>query len=74
MLGSAFGVLASYFILRAGAGTADYERVFLFSMIPAVFGLIILSFVREQKQARVKKTEAYPKVPGSRWTFDCGCF
>lgn len=62
MLGSAFGVLASYFILRAGAGAADYERVFLFSMIPAVFGLIILSFVREQKQTRVKKTEAHPKV------------
>lgn len=62
MLGSAFGVLASYFILRAGAGAADYERVFLFSMIPAVFGLIILSFVREQKQTRVKRTEAHPKV------------
>ena len=62
MAGSAIGVLASYFILRAGAGTADYQRVFLFSMIPAVFGLIILSFVRERKHAAVKKAEKHPRV------------
>lgn len=62
MLGSALGVLASYFILRAGAGTTDYQRVFLFSLIPAVCGMIVLSFVRERKQAAVKQAEKHPRV------------
>lgn len=62
MLGSALGVLASYFILRSSSGTTDFQRVFLFSLIPAVCGMIVLSFVRERKQNAVTTTEKLPRV------------
>jgi MFS family permease len=62
MAGSAIGVLAAYFILRSGTTTADYQRVFLYSLIPAVCGLIILSFVRERKHPAVMKAEKHPRV------------
>lgn len=62
MAGSAIGVLAAYFILRAGTTAADYQRVFLYSLIPAVCGLIILSFVRERKQAVVKQAQKHSRV------------
>ncbi|MEN6338710.1 MAG: MFS transporter [Clostridiaceae bacterium] len=62
MAGSAIGVLAAYFILRVGTTTGDYQRVFLYSLIPAVCGMIVLSFVREKKHAAVKKAEKHPRV------------
>ncbi len=62
MAGSAIGVLAAYFILHAGTTAADYQRVFLYSLIPAVCGLVILSFVRERKQAVVKQAQKHQRV------------
>ena len=63
MLGSALGILASYFLLMisagSGAGTgaggssgtkiAGYHRIFLISIIPAVLGVLALLLVKERR-------------------------
>ncbi|MEG2679691.1 MAG: MFS transporter, partial [Oscillospiraceae bacterium] len=51
MAGSAAGILVAYLLMTGGV--QDYKKLFLFSMIPAVFGLIALLFVKEKKQERL---------------------
>jgi len=51
-MGAAAGVIAAIFLVKAaGSGMArhDYQRIFLFSLIPAVFGVAALFLVREPK-------------------------
>ena len=50
MAGSAAGILVAYLLMTGGV--QDYKKLFLFSMIPAVFGLVALLFVKEKKQER----------------------
>ncbi|MEG2959261.1 MAG: MFS transporter [Oscillospiraceae bacterium] len=51
MAGSAAGILVAYLLMTGGV--QDYKKLFLFSMIPAVFGLVALLFVKEKKQERL---------------------
>ena len=57
MLGSALGILITYFIMRSlhGEGVFDYKRMFAFSMIPAVLGLLMFAFVKQKNEPRVAK-------------------
>ncbi len=55
MAGSALGILISYLILRGMGGNIAYRRIFLFSMLPAALGILVLSLVRETKRVRVPK-------------------
>ncbi len=51
-LGAAFGVaLAIWLVSSAGRdmAQADYRRIFLLSLIPAAFGIVVLFLVREKK-------------------------
>ncbi|MDP4128161.1 MAG: MFS transporter, partial [Bacillota bacterium] len=48
--GAALGVTIAYFLLIANA--TDFKRIFLFSMIPALLGVIVLFFVRQPREIR----------------------
>jgi MFS family permease len=52
MLGAALGILITYFILRSYSsgsdGVFDYKRLFAFSIIPAVLGLLMFAFVKQK--------------------------
>lgn len=52
-LGAIAGVLAAYFIITRYKG--DFKNVFLFSLIPAFLGVLLLFLVKEKK-----KDAAYP--------------
>ncbi|MEG0597414.1 MAG: MFS transporter [Oscillospiraceae bacterium] len=52
MAGSAAGILVAYLLMTGGV--QDYKKIFLFSMSPAVFGLVALLFVKEKKQERLE--------------------
>jgi len=52
MAGSAVGILISFFLVNYSKGTFNYKQLFIISAIPAVIGLIILSFVKEKKLPR----------------------
>ena len=51
MAGSALGALLAYLFLATAFG---YQKAFLFSMIPAAVGILIIPFIREEKCAVVK--------------------
>ncbi|MDL2318348.1 MFS transporter [Eubacteriales bacterium OttesenSCG-928-A19] len=51
MAGAAAGILITYFLLAKSDGAYDYKRLFLLSMIPAILGLCMFFFIREEKQA-----------------------
>lgn len=54
MAGSALGILIAYMLLsNSGSSSFDYQRLFFISIIPAILGLGVLLFVKEQKQPRV---------------------
>src|SRR5665647_724515 len=59
MAGSTLGILFAYLLLVNVAGPFDYKKVFALSAIPAVLGLLILTFVKESKERKVciKSTE-----------------
>lgn len=50
MAGSAAGALLAYFFI---AGGVSFHRAFLYSIIPAVIGIIIITLVREEKSCEV---------------------
>ncbi len=52
MAGSALGILVSFFLVRSSHDGFHYKNLFLLSAIPAVIGLVMLSFVREKKLPR----------------------
>ena len=51
MAGSAFGVMLAYFFIATNYG---YDKAFLFSIIPAVIGILIIFAVREDKNCTTK--------------------
>jgi MFS family permease len=55
MFGAALGILITYFIIRGSAGSYDYKRLFLLSVIPALLGLCMFIFVKEKKEQREEK-------------------
>lgn len=53
MSGSAIGILITYFILAsAGNNGFNYNRLFLISIIPAVFGLLMFVFIKEKRETQ----------------------
>jgi MFS family permease len=63
-LGSALGILITFFVfvrVTGGGGDFDYKRLFAYSMIPAVFGLVMFLFIKQ------KKKRAEPKVREAFW-------
>jgi len=56
MIGAALGLLVLYFIIRTANGIYDYKKLFLLSAIPAVLGLCMFIFVRQNKQPQEVKT------------------
>ncbi len=56
MAGSALGILIAYLLLSSsGSSSFNYQRLFGISIIPAVLGLAVLLFVKEQKQPRPER-------------------
>ena len=62
MSGAALGILITWFILRGMGDVFDYRKMFMLSIIPAVFGLLMFFFIKEKKGARsVKSREPFWK-------------
>ena len=66
MLGSALGILLTFFILRSlrgdGNNNFDYRKLFAISIIPAVFGLLMFVFIRQKnKPVELKAREPFWK-------------
>lgn len=61
--GAAAGVAIAYFLLTgvsSGTGTANFRRIFLLSLIPAILGVLAILLVRRpQKQVQVKGKVAF---------------
>ena len=57
MAGAAFGILATYFLLRGAGGNIDYSRIFIISIIPAMLGLCMFFFIKEKKEPRQKNAK-----------------
>jgi MFS family permease len=55
MAGSAAGILAAFFIMKAWKGEFAYKRLFLLSCIPAVFALLMFIFIKETGKPRASK-------------------
>jgi MFS family permease len=53
LLGTAIGILLAWFILSFGDN--EYRSIFIYSLIPAFIGLIILLFVKDKKIESVSK-------------------
>jgi MFS family permease len=52
MAGSAVGILIAYLLLRGAAGSFEYKKLFMISIIPAALGLIVLLLVKEKNAER----------------------
>jgi MFS family permease len=57
LLGTAIGILLAYFILTQY--DSDYSKLFLYSLIPAVFGVICVLFVKEKKEKIQQKSISF---------------
>jgi MFS family permease len=61
MAGAALGILITYFLIK-GAAFVDYNAVFMISMIPAVLGLFMFVFIKQDsKTQQTKKREPFFK-------------
>ncbi len=65
MAGSALGILIAYFLVRNAGGCWEYKRIFIVSMIPAVFGLAVLLLVKEKSSPAAPK-ERLPLLERAR--------
>lgn len=61
MLGSALGIFLAYLLLLNAKGNMDYKYIFILSMIPLFFALLVMAFVKEKKVAVVPKKEPFWK-------------
>ena len=59
MAGSAIGILLAYFIVQGNLNSSTYKTLFLVSMIPALIGLSMFTFIREKKGHSVKTREPF---------------
>lgn len=63
-LGAAVGVLIAYFLITSYK--ADYKNIFLFSLIPGILGVMVLSAVKEKHKPRQQKEWPKEKI-SFRW-------
>lgn len=54
-LGAFLGVLIVLLIVKAGSGKINYKNIFLFSLIPAVIGWLVLFRAKEKKALKPKE-------------------
>jgi MFS family permease len=62
LLGTAIGILLAWLILAGfvfSGGEDRYKTIFIFSMVPAIIGLMILFFVKDKKVERIGKAVAF---------------
>ncbi|MCX7026393.1 MAG: MFS transporter [Spirochaetes bacterium] len=59
MAGSAAGILAAYFIMKAWKGEYAYKRLFVISAIPAVVALFMFLFIKETGKPGKSKAPLY---------------
>jgi MFS family permease len=57
LLGTAVGILLAYIILTKNEN--DYQKIFLYSLIPAVIGVVFILFVKDKKQEVSKKAISF---------------
>ncbi|MDR2491287.1 MAG: MFS transporter [Spirochaetaceae bacterium] len=57
LLGTALGIFLAYIILSKNAG--DYKKIFLYSLIPALCGIICILFVKDSKEKSLKKAVSF---------------
>jgi MFS family permease len=57
LLGTAIGILLAWFILLSGDN--QYKKIFLYSLVPAFIGLVVLLFVKDKKRESTGKTIAF---------------
>ncbi|MDR2924142.1 MAG: MFS transporter [Treponema sp.] len=57
LLGTAAGILLAYVILSQNSG--DYRKIFLYSLVPAIIGIICIVFVKDNKEKLSKKTVSF---------------
>jgi len=61
-LGAVFGVLAAYYLFFRFSGSASvpvFNKIFLYSIIPAVLGVIVLFYARETCRGECVKKERF---------------
>ena len=60
MAGSAIGIFISYLLLKNAGEPFVYKKLFAFSVIPALLGLFMFLFIKENKKDRtMKKREPF---------------
>ncbi len=69
MAGSAAGILAAYFIMRAGDGEYRYKSIFVYSAIPMVIALFLFIFIKEAGRNRGIGAGAAKPGPGIAGAF-----
>jgi MFS family permease len=57
LLGTAVGILLAYVILSQN--NSDYKKIFLYSLIPAIIGIICILFVKDTKEKMLNKTISF---------------
>jgi len=60
-LGASLGVLFAYFLLKNSLN--NFKNIFLFSLIPAILGIVFLFFVKEKKE----KIKIIKEKPSLKW-------
>lgn len=55
MAGSALGILLAYLLLKSANGDFQYKKLFLISIIPTMFSLVMFFLIKEKKAERVVK-------------------
>ena len=53
MLGAAIGILLAFFLMQSTGTSADYQKIFLLSIIPAALSLLMFIRVREKKSSGI---------------------
>jgi MFS family permease len=62
LLGTAIGILLAWLILAGfifSGGEDRYKTIFIFSMVPAIIGLVILFFVKDKKMDRIGEAVSF---------------
>lgn len=57
LLGTAIGILLAYIILSKNE--SDYGRIFLYSLIPAIIGVICIIFVKDNKEKIAQRSVSF---------------
>jgi MFS family permease len=57
MLGTAAGILIAFFLLASASDEAGYRRIFIYAMIPALIGPLVVLFVKNTNKPAAKKLD-----------------